>query len=244
MELLKESQRRSDKIFDDIIKYQDEMKNLMMRMAALNIQTVNFKDIIELIKEGIIILAKIREQWSKLIQFFTMVSVRAEVALNQTLNPFIRMSENADQAISEGALSASDRQLFKEILQKQAADIHKVAFFLYTLSSTYVDVSSRFLMDRLAGLARMLVTDNDQQKQVLMQQLMQESDEAQSEIKRLSQSKRLAYNRLVQKRIDEVNTYVDSLGGPTEEDKNAVKKGITVGKNIEKQPSNPFDIDV
>lgn len=52
------------------------MKKLTSKMAELNVKTINYKETIDMIKEAVLIMAKIPEQWSKLVQFLTMVSVR------------------------------------------------------------------------------------------------------------------------------------------------------------------------
>jgi len=220
---LRDAENRYDKIFDSVMKYHEEMKDLVSKMAKLNLKEINFKEILELLKEGIKILAKIREQWGKLVQFFSLVSVRAEVALNQTLAPFVQYAKEAEEQIGQGGLSPEDRKFFLDLLQEQAVDINRVAYFLYTLSSTYVDVSSRFLLNRLAGLAQMLATDNEDQRQKLLEGLRDQANEAQDAIKKISQQRREEYSRLVDARKRELDAIVNNLGGPTDADVKAVQ---------------------
>jgi len=220
---LRDAENRYDKIFDSVMKYHEEMKDLVSKMAKLNLKEINFKEILELLKEGIKILAKIREQWGKLVQFFSLVSVRAEVALNQTLAPFVQYAKEAEEQIGQGGLSPEDRKFFLDLLQEQAVDINRVAYFLYTLSSTYVDVSSRFLLNRLAGLAQMLATDNEDQRQKLLEGLRDQANEAQEAIKKISQQRREEYSRLVDARKRELDAIVNNLGGPTDADVKAVQ---------------------
>lgn len=242
LELLKETQRRSDKTFEDIMKYNDEMKKLMTRMATLNLETINFKETIELIVKGIELLTGIREQWSMLIEFFSKLASRAEIALNKRLLSFVNYTDEARQEIVQYGMNEFDQQLLKEVLSKQTIDIHIECSFLYTLSSTYVDVSSQFLMTRLAGLARMLAPNNVQERQALMTQLDNQRIEAEKQIREISKQKRLAHNTLVQQRITDVNAYVQEIGGPTESDRNAVRAGIEDGKSKAK-PSNLYAMD-
>jgi len=220
---MRDAENRYDKIFGEVMKYHEQMKELVSKMASLNLKEISFKEILELLKEGIKILAKIREQWGKLVQFFSLVSVRAEVALNQTLVPFVQYAKEAEEMVGQGGLDPKDRQFFLDLLQEQAVDINKVAYFLYTLSSTYFDVSTRFLMNRLAGLAQMLATDNEDQRQQLLSQLRNQANEAQDAIKQMSQQRREEYSRLVNARKQELNDVVSKLGGPTEADKKAVQ---------------------
>jgi hypothetical protein len=220
---LRDAESRSDQIFGQVMKFHEEMKELVGKMAMLNLKEINFKEILELLRQGIQILAKIRQQWGKLVQFFSLVAVRAEVALNQTLVPFVEYAKQAEQMIGEGGLDQKDREFFLNLLQEQAQDINKVAYFLYTLSSTYFDVSTRFLMDRLAGLSQMLATDNEDQRQKLLIDLRNQANEAQDAIKVMSQQRREEYTRLVDARKRELDSVVKSLGGPTASEVKAVE---------------------
>lgn len=220
---LRAAEQRQDQIFGETMKYYDQMKELVGKLAKLNLEEINFKDILELLKQGIQLLAKIREQWGKLVQFFSLVSVRAEVALNQTLVPFVQYAKQAEQMIGEGDLSMPDRQFFMGLLQEQAVDINKVAYFLYTLSSTYFDVSTRFLMNKLAGLAQMLATDNEAERQRLLIDLRNQANEAQDAIKQMAQQRRLDYTNLVNARKQELQDVVSKLGPSTDADKKAIQ---------------------
>jgi len=220
---LKAAEQRQDQIFGDTMKYYEQMKDLVGKLAKLKLDEINYKDILELLKQGIQLLAKIRAQWGKLVQFFSLVSVRAEVALNQTLVPFVQYAKQAEQMIGEGDLSMQDRKFFMGLLQDQAVDINKVAYFLYTLSSTYFDVSTRFLMNRLAGLAQMLATDNEAERQKLLVDLRNQADEAQDAIKQMAQQRREDYTRLVSARKQELQDVVNKLGGPNEVDTKAIE---------------------
>jgi 2-hydroxy-3-keto-5-methylthiopentenyl-1-phosphate phosphatase len=220
---LRYAEARSDQIFGEVMKYHEEMKDLVSKMAQLNLEEINFKEILELLKQGIKILGKIREQWGKLVQFFSLVAIRAEVALNQTLVPFVKYAKEAEEMIGEGGMSKEDREFFLNLLQEQAQDINKVAYFLYTLSSTYFDVSTKFLMNRLAGLAQILATDNEAERQKLLIDLRNQANEAGEAIKVMSQQRREEYSRLVNARRRELDDMVKQLGGPSETDAKAIE---------------------
>jgi len=220
---LRYAESRSDQIFGEMMKYHEEMKDLVGKMAKLNLEEINFKEILELLKEGIKYLGRIREQWGKLVQFFSLVAIRAEVALNQTLVPFVQYAKEAEKTIGEGGMSKEDRQFFLDLLQEQAVDINKVAYFLYTLSSTYFDVSTKFLMNRLAGLAQMLSTDNEAERQKLLSDLNTQAQEASDAIKVMAQQRREDYTRLVDARKRELDDMIKQLGGPSETDTKAIE---------------------
>jgi uncharacterized protein YdbL (DUF1318 family) len=231
LQMLRDAEARYDQIFGEMLKYHEQMKQLMSRMATLNLQEINYQDILELLKEGIKILAKVREQWGRLVQFFSLVSVRAEVALNQTLVPFVSYAKEAESMIEGGGLSQEDRKFFLDLLQDQAVQINRVAYFLYTLSRTYFDVSTRFLMDRLAGLSRMLATSDEAERQQLLLDLQRQTNEAQDAIKQIAQQRREEYGRLVDARKNELQGYINNLGGPDEKDVRAVEQGRAASRS-------------
>jgi hypothetical protein len=220
---LRYAESRSDQIFGEMMKYHEEMKDLVGKMAMLNLKEINFKQILQLLKEGIKLLGKIREQWGKLVQFFSLVAIRAEVALNQTLVPFVQYAKEAEKTIGEGGMSKEDREFFLSLLQDQAVDINKVAYFLYTLSSTYFDVSTKFLMNRLAGLAQMLATDNATEREKLLVDLRNQANQASDAIKVMAQQRREDYTRLVDARKRELDDMIKQLGGPSDTDTKAIQ---------------------
>uniref|UniRef100_A0A915L3X4 Uncharacterized protein n=1 Tax=Romanomermis culicivorax TaxID=13658 RepID=A0A915L3X4_ROMCU len=241
-ELLKDAQRRYDDVFAEIRKTNEQMENLMVRMSKLNFQERNYEEILKLIREGVRVIGLIREQWSKLVSFFTAVSTRAEVALQKSIVPFVKYLEAAQETILEQD-SIADREFFKGMFLTQTTDIHKIAFFLYTLSSTYVDISSKYLLDRLAGLAVVLASNTDVERQQAMTKLGQDNSQAQNEIKRLGEERRLNYKTEVEQRIKAVEDFVAKLGGPSPDDRALVKKGIDAVKKAS-DPKTLFDIDI
>jgi hypothetical protein len=208
LQRLRDTEAREDHYFDEVMKQQEEMKILVGEMAKLNLQEIDFEKILVLIKEGINKLAKIRDQWTDLIQYFSMVANRAKVALNGPMTVLLEQAKKSEHMAPE------DRNLYLGILIEEAESLNKEAYFLYTLSSTYVDVSTRFLMNRLAGLAQLLATVDEAEQQKLLKSLATQANEAQDAIKQISQQKRDEYKRLVEARKRELDDILKKLDGP------------------------------
>lgn len=86
-----------------------------------------------------------------------------------------------------------------------------------------MDVSTRFVMPRLAGLAKLLAMDNDEQRHQLINYLKVQSDEMQKSIMEIARQKHEDYWRLLDKKRKEMEDLVKKYGGPTEMEVKAVE---------------------
>ncbi|CAF5143530.1 unnamed protein product, partial [Rotaria sp. Silwood1] len=63
LERLKQAEQRQDAIFQQMLEQQDKMKTLMVKIAQLDMKEISFEQIIELLREAILLLGDIRVQW-------------------------------------------------------------------------------------------------------------------------------------------------------------------------------------
>lgn len=215
------AESRYDKIFDQLKQNQEELAKLMGKIASLDMQRVNYKEILELLREALLLLARIREQWGQLVLFFAEIATRAEITLSGTLGPFITQ---ADQAGTEG-LSLEERLFYVDLLKAQAGDIDSQTQMLYLMSRTYVDMSTKYIMTRLAGLSRMLVAQDDAERNRLLMQLTQESQSTQQAVIDLVAERKRSYQTDIRKRREELDTFINKLGGPDADDQAAIAAG-------------------
>ncbi|CAF1232298.1 unnamed protein product [Rotaria sordida] len=116
---LRDAETRYDKIFEHLKQNQEDLAKLMGKIATLDMTQVNYKQLIELLREALRLLARVREQWGQLVLFFAEVATKAEIILTGTLNPFITQ---ASEAGSED-FSLDERLFYVDILKAQADDI-------------------------------------------------------------------------------------------------------------------------
>jgi len=207
LQRLRDAEARDDYYFAELEKNQKELGEIVGRMATLNMQEINYEKILELIAEGIKRLGQISENWTNLVMFFQAVADRARILVKGPLDIFL--------AEAKVRVTDEDRQYFVETLTEQAQSINAGAYFLYTVSSTYVDVSGRFLMQRLAGLAKLLATTDEAERTNLLLDLQTQANVAQAAIKEMSQKKRDEYKQLVNARKIELDDVLKKLGSPS-----------------------------
>ncbi|CAF3544682.1 unnamed protein product [Rotaria sp. Silwood1] len=220
-ERLRDAEKRYDAIFAQLKQQQEEMGKLMAKIASLDMTRINYIQILELLREALKLLSQVREQWNQLVLFFADIAARAEIALSGTLDPFIEQATQAGNA----ALSREERLFYVDLLKTQAINIHKQSYALFIMSRTYVDMSSQYMMQRLAGLSKMLTTSNDEERMRLIQELSNETKDAQDKVVALVNERRTTYTQTIQNRRQELEAFVTSLGGSESGDQKAIDGG-------------------
>ena len=66
-----------------------ELREFRAKTTKLQTEKVDFEAIKEILKEGIRTFAKLRDQWSKLVQFFQMTSNIIDVCLNKSVKKLV-----------------------------------------------------------------------------------------------------------------------------------------------------------
>lgn len=217
-ERLQEAEKRYDTAFAELKQHQEEIGKLMAKIARLDLERINYVEILELLREALRLLAQVREQWNQLVLFFAEIAVRAEVALSGTLEPFMERATLAGNA----RLSNDDRLFYVDLLKTQAVEIHKQSYSLFIMSRTYVDMSNEFMMKRLAGLGKMLTANDNAERSRMLQELNDETQVAQEKIAELVNQRKATYTAAINKRRQELDAFVAALGGPQTGDVQAI----------------------
>ncbi|CAF3137458.1 unnamed protein product [Rotaria socialis] len=221
LDRLQSAESRYDKIFGDLKQNQEELAKLMGKIASLDMNRIQYKEILELMREALHLLAKVREQWGQLVLFFAEVATRAEITLSGTLGPFITQ---ASQAGSE-SLTLDERLFYVDLLKAQAGDIDSQTQMLYLMSRTYVDMSTHYIMGRLAGLSKMLLARDDNERNSFLAQLVADTRTNQQAVMDLVVQRKNNYQTAIQKRRIELERFVAKLGGPDADDQAAIEAG-------------------
>ncbi|CAF1276891.1 unnamed protein product [Didymodactylos carnosus] len=237
------AEQRYDAMFLQLKEQEQEMTKIMMRIASLDLTIVDYKQVLELLRDAMGLLANIKEQWSNMALFFAGISTRAQIALNGTLVPFLNIARDTHSTILEYRdFTREERAFCIEQLKQEAIGILNEASLLYIMSKTYVDVSSQHLMQRLAGLSKLLTAKDDHERNQLNNQLSIDTKLTQQHVTHLAIKRRQAYHDAVIKRQTELTQIIDSLGGSSETDIKVISDGEkildTLEVNDEVQPDS------
>ncbi|CAF1139671.1 unnamed protein product [Didymodactylos carnosus] len=210
---LREAERRYDEMFNHIRQHQDEMTKLMAKIASLDITKINYQQLIELLRESIALLSRISTHWNSLVVFFSNLADQAETLHQRRLMPFIETTR-----LAGGTFDKTDRVILLDELKNAAVIIHKQSYKLFILSKTYVDISNKYFMSRLAGLSKMITAKDDQERNLFMKQLTDETETVQQELKNLAEQRKKIYHDAVEKKLTELDSFIQNLGGTDADD--------------------------
>ena len=221
MNRLRDAETRYDQIFGQLKQNQEELAKLMGKIASLDMTRIYYKEILELLREALHLLSRVREQWSQLVLFFAEVATRAEISLSGTLTPFVTQATQA----GDQSLTLDERMFYVDILKAQANEIDVQSQMLYTMSRTYVDMSTRYVIGRLAGLSKMLTARDDAERNSFLVQLTRESNDTQRAVSNLVIERKNLYQAAIRKRRTELEKFIETLGGADPSNQAAIEAG-------------------
>lgn len=111
-----------------------KLAELMGEMAKLDLKKIDFEEIKKILKRGIKALAKLREEWTKLVRFFQMMSNIIDCCLSVSLKNFVEHTETSAQRALEGYSITSFR---KDLIYQQAFQAAKIAYLVNMISGKF-----------------------------------------------------------------------------------------------------------
>ena len=232
-EMLKDSRRAYEASCDEVAKKTREVTNLLVEMKELDLKEIDMEKIRKTLVKGIQALGELREQWGKLVRFFQMLSNLVKCCLSTSLKTFVQTSRNR-LAQGDSGMSATMR----DVIFEQAFQANQIAYVVNSISSVYVEVSDKHLMERITCLGKLIALDPDSNKHEIMlrrEELNQGCEEAQEAIRRIALNKKKEITEAFDKRIGRIESEVEALLPPiseerAEEIKGKVKSNIAMSK--------------
>ncbi|XP_056331108.1 uncharacterized protein LOC130243083 [Danio aesculapii] len=177
---LNKTRETYEKCVENLENNQKELTEILITMRNCDLKEIDFKTTIEMLAKGMDAMGRVKEQWEKMVHFFQMVSAIVKTRLSKTLKNFVSTSEKTQ------TLSYNSKLFSKDLLYAQAFQASNIASLVHMISTTYTDVSSRYLMDRVSSLGKLMAMDkNKPEFEHERQQLQNACDVAQKAISRL-----------------------------------------------------------
>ena len=232
---LKETRAIYEKSCQDVDEKMKQMGEVLAELAGLQPKKIDLETIRKTLIKGIHALGELREQWGKLVKFFQMLSNLVKCCLQSSLKEFVSTSSMQMQ-LTERGMAMSDTM--RDVLFEQAFKANQIAYVVNSISSVYVEVSDKHLMDRITCLGKLIALDPDQDRQEIMmkrEELNQGCQEAQEAIKRIANQKKKEIEEAFDKRIGRIEHEVEALMPPMaeaeiKEIQEQVKTAMTVRK--------------
>ena len=232
---LKETRAIYEKSCQDVDEKMKQMGEVLAELAGLQPKKIGLETIRKTLIKGMHALGELREQWGKLVKFFQMLSNLVKCCLQSSLKEFVSTSSMQMQ-LTERGMAMSDTM--RDVLFEQAFKANQIAYVVNSISSVYVEVSDKHLIDRITCLGKLIALDPDQDRQEIMmkrEELNQGCQEAQEAIKRIANQKKKEIEEAFDKRIGRIEHEVEALMPPMaeaeiKEIQEQVKTAMTVRK--------------
>ncbi|XP_016366564.1 uncharacterized protein LOC107707161 [Sinocyclocheilus rhinocerous] len=197
---LNKSRETYEKCVENLEKNQKELTEILVSMRNCDLKKIDFNTTIEMLVKGMDVMGRVKEQWEKMVHFFQMVSNIVKTSLSKTLKNFVSTSEKTQ------ALSYNAKLFSKDLLYTQAFQACNIASLVHMISGTYTDVSSKYLMDRVSSLGKLMAMDKSKPEFEHERKLLQNGcDEAQKGILMLVLQNKEEYDRKSTARLERID---------------------------------------
>ncbi|XP_026998318.2 myosin-2 heavy chain-like [Tachysurus fulvidraco] len=166
-----------EKSVENMEKNQKELTDILITMRKCEFKEIDFNTTIKMLAKGMDAMGRVKEQWEKMVRFFQMVSNIVKTSLNRTLKDFVSTSEKTQK------LSYNAKLFSKDMLYNQAFQATNIANLVNMISTTYTEVSTKHIMDRVSSLGKLMAMDKEKPEfQFEVDQLRNACDGAQKAI--------------------------------------------------------------
>ncbi|XP_042628095.1 uncharacterized protein LOC109075308 [Cyprinus carpio] len=197
---LNKTRETYEKCVENLEKNQKELTDILVTMRNCKVKEIDFKTTIEMLVKGMDAMGRVKEQWEKMVHFFQMVSNIVKTSLSKTLKNFVSASEKTQ------ALSYNAKLFSKDLLYTQAFQACNIASLVHMICGTYTDVSSKYLMDRVSSLGKLMAMDKSKPEFEQERTMLQNGcDEAQKGILMLVLQNKEEYDQKSTARLERID---------------------------------------
>ncbi|KAI5627261.1 hypothetical protein C0J50_13180 [Silurus asotus] len=189
-----------EKSVENMEKNQKELTDILITMRNCEVKEIDFNTTIKMLVKGMDAMGRVKEQWEKMVRFFQMVSNIVKTTLTRTLKDFVTTSEKTQR------LSYNAKLFSKDLIYNQAFQATNISSLVNMISSTYTEVSTKYLMDRVSSLGKLMVMDKEKPEFLSEREQLQNScDEAQRDILHLVLKNKEEFERKSEARLEKID---------------------------------------
>uniref|UniRef100_A0A3B1IP08 Uncharacterized protein n=1 Tax=Astyanax mexicanus TaxID=7994 RepID=A0A3B1IP08_ASTMX len=197
---LKETMGFYEKSVENMEKNKKELTEILITMRNCEVKEIDFNTTIQMLVKGMDAMGRVKEQWEKMVRFFSMVSNIVKTSLTRTLKDFASTSEKTQ------SLSYNSKLFSKDLLYNQAFQATNIASLGHMISATYTEVSEKYLMDRVSSLGKLMAMDKEKPEfEQERLQLQNSCDEAQKAILSLVLKNKDDFERKTNARLEKID---------------------------------------
>jgi hypothetical protein len=108
-------------------------------------------------------------------------------------------------------LDPTDREFFVEILSVTCQEVERGAHLLFIMSKTYYDISSVYMIDKIASMNTLLLLQTDAERTAQLRLLSSNTTSTSAEIIQLGQERQNEYTLRNKARREEYEKFLDKM---------------------------------
>jgi len=195
--------KRHKNACDDLLNTERILNETLNRLATTDATLESLDKIMEMLKEGLILLGKLKQQWASLSEFFSSMANLIKMAAEQTTK-FVDIS----QVASRNPNRISMGEITKNQIYTYARESVTIGYVVQRLAKGYVEVSRNHLMDPIARLPSMLALDAETDKSKINSQknyILKKCTAAQQAIKYMIDDEKKDFKRDLDSRMNVIS---------------------------------------
>ncbi|XP_078533350.1 uncharacterized protein LOC144819255 [Lissotriton helveticus] len=241
---LKRTQDMYKESFEKVKKENEKLTAILAKMRSHKLEQIDVdtakKMLIKGLESLLESLGKVKEQWEKMIYSFQMISSLIKSCMGKNFNELVQ-SAKTEKSIP----NYSSEAFVKDMLYSRAFASSIVVHLVNKISSTYCEVSQRYLMDRASTLGRMLtMSTSNPEYQIEREKFQSSFAEAQKSIEALVILKKQEFDLSIEARVKTIICQIGAAIPPlSAEEKKHICDDVNAGANAAKG-SSKMELDL
>ena len=241
--LLEKQEDRYDKACQEMKESNKKLGEVLQELAQFSPEKIaDFEEIRKTLRLGLQALASLREKWQKLVEFFQFVTSIIKACQNESIASFVQYAKVGQKQALTNGYAGTD--FMRDVIYEQVNQANTTSYVVWSISNMYVEISRNHLMGRLASLSHLIALDPEKDRhkiEMMKNELLEGSKEAQEAIKRLVWEAQDQYHEKVEKRIKQIESELMKALPP--EDPSRIKEIQATVKEAIKEADDELDED-
>ncbi|VDK17712.1 unnamed protein product [Anisakis simplex] len=223
------AQEQYERSYERMLQVMDEKNKYFGEVQTINIEAIDFKSILKVMKHGIEVLGHHIEQWKNLLEFFKVIENLTKLASEET-RLFI---EGTYQGIEDGALMSvyGNDDIYMDILYQHSYTTIDIARALNEMTTTYVHVSRKYVFPHLNGVTELLALEDPKEINAAFKKVAVDAQLAMAEIRKELKEDYIKQQQRMKVQIDRISCFMNVLKDDPSIEKAVKENGYDVGIN-------------
>lgn len=241
--LLEKQEERYDKASQEMKESNKKLGEVLQELAEFSPEKIaDFEEIRKTLRLGLQALASLREKWQKLVEFFQFVTSIIKACQNESIASFVQYAKVGQKRALTNGYAGTD--FMRDVIYEQVNQANTTSYVVWSISNMYVEISRNHLMGRLASLSQLIALDPEKDRhkiEMMKNELLEGSKQAQEEIKRLVWEAQDQYHDKVEKRIKQIESELMKVLPP--EDPSRIKEIEVTVKEAIKEADDELELN-